>query len=380
LVRELLDERKLMEMGPADNPLGRKQVLLRLNEEYGFVVGVDFDAESVVTAVMDLRPRIRNIVKERTYLGGGIDGLVQQLLSCTSRAIEQAGLQQSSIVGIGIVDPGLINSLEGVSVISSTIDFWRQVPLKRIFEEHFGVPAALENSSQPKALAERVLGAGKTADDMIYIEYGAGIGAGIIMGGKVLAGQRGSVGELGHTHVARNGPACKCGSFGCLEALAGALAVETRIREALQAGSNSRALALAGGDPNKITVWNVLEAARMDDKTCRTIVEEMGMYLGLSLANLVNLLNPSLIVLDKRLELAGSVLLDQLMRTIKRQALTYLTDHLDVRFGELEGEVGILGAGLVVLEKLFEVPTLVPPAFMFEESPEPILTTSASID
>ena len=366
LVAELLDEGKLLPAGHANNPLGRKQIRLRSSEEWGFVIGIDFGPDFVVAAVMDLRPRIRTAVKEVTNLEGGIDGLVRQLLSCTRQAIKQSRVEASSILGIGIGDPGLVNSREGVTVMSSQIEFWRQVPLKHIFEDEFGVPCLLGDNTRMKTMAERVLGAGEMADEMLYVEYGVGIGAGIVVGGKILEGRRRSAGEFGHTHVIENGPACTCGSFGCLEAIAGATALRARVCKAIQEGAASKVMDLVDGDPNKITPWAALRAASMGDKTCGMIVEEIGKYLGLGVANLVNLFNPRLIVLDQRLESGGPALLEQIIRIVRLQALTYATDDLTFRLGTLGAEAGILGAGLLVLEKLFEIPALKPPRFMME--------------
>ena len=134
---------------------------------------------------------------------------------------------------------------------------------------------------------------------MIYVEYGrTGIGAGIVIDGKLFYGAGYVAGEFGHTHMVEDGPACKCGSFGCLEAIAGASALRSRIRRAIAEGGTSSALALAGGDVSKITGWTVLEAAGHGDKICAEIVEQAANYLGAGLANLVNLFNPAVIVID----------------------------------------------------------------------------------
>lgn len=364
IVRELLEEGRLSEVGVSNNPMGRKQILLRLNEEYGFIVGVEFDVENVIAVTMDLHPRIRSVVREPTTLTGGIEGIVEQLFACTKRAIDNAGVEGQRILGIGIANPGVANSRDGVSVASSTIEFWKDVPLKKMFEDKFGVPSLVENATRCKAVAERLLGAGDMADDMIYVEYGVGVGAGIIAGGKLLLGHQFYAGEFGHTHVIENGPACKCGSFGCLEALVGTAALEATLRKVLAEGSNSQALSMADGDANKINGWTVLKAAALGDKMCGSIVEQAGKYLGLGLANLVNLFNPSLIVLDQRLGLAGDTLLQQVKRMIKRQALEQSSQAVDFRIGTLGSEAGVLGSGLLILEKLFEIPVLKPPRFM----------------
>jgi len=347
--------------------MGRKRILLRLNEEHGFFLGVGFDDETVLAAVMDLRPRIRSMVREATRLEGGMNGLAQQLLSCAHEAVRQAGLKTESLLGIGVAGSGLVNSQEGTMVMSSTIESVRHVPLRRIFEKEFSVPVLLANFASAKAVAERTLGAGALADEMIYVEYGrTGIGAGIISGGKLMHGAGYAAGELGHTHVTEEGPPCKCGSFGCLEALAGAAAIESRIRKAIAEGSGSEVVSLAGGDPDAVSGWMVLKAAQMGDKTCSAIVEQAANYLGLGLANLVNLFNPSVLVLDQRLKLAGEGLLEQVIKVVKRQALRYSTKNVSIRFGSLGAEASVLGAASIALEKHFEIPALKPPRFLIE--------------
>src|SRR5438046_5195031 len=252
-------------------------------------------------------------------------------------------------------------------VMSSTIEFLNQVPLRHFFEKMFSAPVMVVNLAGAKAVAERTLGAGAMAEDMIYVEYGkTGIGAGIISGGKLLHGAGYAAGELGHTHMTEEGPACRCGSFGCLEALAGAAAIEARIRKAIAEGSGSEVIRLAGGEPAAVSGWMVLKAAEMGDKTCSAIVDQAAKYLGLGLANLVNLFNPSVLVLDQRLKLAGQGLLEQVIKVVKRQALRYSTENVSIRFGNLGAEASVLGAASIALEKHFEIPALKPPRFLIE--------------
>lgn len=366
LVRELLDEEKLLEAGRSNNPMGRKQIMLRLNEDHRYIVAVEFDNEFVAASAMNLHPTVKSAVREPTYLAGGLEGLVKQLVACTRRSLRQAGLNARCLLGIGVADPGLVDTREGITVTSSTIEFWKQVPLKKIFEDEFKIPTLLETRARAQTVAERLLGAGEMADDMIYVEYGAGIGVGIILEGKLVRGHRFAAGEFGHTHIIDDGPACKCGSFGCLEAIAGASALEARIRRAVREGGMSRALALSDGDPDRITGWMVLAAAREGDKASSALVEQIGNYLGIGIANLVNLLNPSVVVLDQRLESAGAALLEQIVRVVKRQSLSFSTEDLVFKFAKLGTQAGVLGVGLMVLERHFEIPLLKLPKFMIE--------------
>jgi N-acetylglucosamine repressor len=372
LVRELLAEGRLLPAGRADNPLGRKQGLLRLNEEHGLALAVGFDDENVLAATLDLHLHMRSSVQEPAVLDKGKEGLIHQLLSLASQAIAQANVNPQTLLGIGVAGSGLVNSGDGVMVMSSTMEFCREVPLQEIFEKEFGIPTAVENITRAKTVAERALGAGEMAENLIYVEYGrTGIGAGIVINGKLFYGAGYAAGEFDHTHMVEDGPACKCGSFGCLEVMASAAALQSRMRKAIAEGSTSDALALAEGDPNKITGWTVLQAAGMGDKTSAAIVEQAGNYLGVGLANLVNLFNPAMLVVDQRLSLAGHGLLDQLTRAIKRKALSHSAKDLIVRFGKLGKEASLLGAGRVVLENHFEIPALKPPRFMIESVKAP---------
>jgi predicted NBD/HSP70 family sugar kinase len=368
IVKELLQEGKFLEVGRSTNPMGRKQTLLRFNEDHGYILAIDFSPEIVSAAVTNLSPRIKVKVEEPTCLSGGAEGLIAQLFQCARRAIQRADIPREKLLGIGVADPGLVNAREGISLLSSSLSFWKQVPLKKLFEDEFGMSVILESSTRTQALAESVLGAGEGATDMIYIEYGRGIGAGIITGGRRLCGHDWLAGEFGHIPMVENGPACNCGSFGCLESLVSLPAMEARCRSALQEGSNSRVVELAGGDSAKVTGWHILQASEMGDKTCLAIVGELEKYLGLGIATLVNLFNPSTIVLDHRLRLAGPSFLDQIARIVKRQALGNSTANLKFLFGTLGSDAGLVGAALTVLEKIFEIPALRPPKFMVEKS------------
>jgi predicted NBD/HSP70 family sugar kinase len=367
IVRQLLREGRLVEDGVEEGRLGRKGVLLRLHEQFRHVVGVEFDDEFVAAGVTDLHPQIKHLVTEPTHLSDGADGLVRQLVEITRRALGEAGLGAESLVGIGIADPGLVDRKRGMTMTSSTIGFWREMPLKAIFEREFGVPALIETRARAKTVAEQENGAADRGDSMIYIEYGAGIGAGFCVDGRLLYGRDSGAGEFGHTLILENGPACNCGSFGCLEAIAGLRAVEARVRRAIEEGGQTEVMEMAGGDPAKLTGWMVFEAASRGDKISSHVVAEVARYLALGIANLVNLLNPSVIVLDAKLRLGGQELLDQITTIVKRQALRQSTERVTVRYARLGDEAAVLGVAQMVLEGHYEISPLKSLPFLAEQ-------------
>jgi N-acetylglucosamine repressor len=360
LTRELIAEGKLLEVGRSNNPRGRKQVLLQLNHKFGFIVALQFDDETVTAGIVDLTPTILHQLSEPSCLAKGKEGLICQLQACVRRVIAEAGIDRAQLLGIGIADPGLVDTRIGVTLTSSTIDFWKQVPLKAIFEEEFGVWVQVESKTRAKTLAERMLGAGDKQKNLIYVDYGTGIGAGIVVDGNLLYGENCGVGEVGHTSIFENGTVCKCGSVGCLEAIAGTHAIEKKIEKALAEGASSQIVALAAQKNTKPTAWLAFRAANAGDKMCGHIVSEVANHLGAAVANLVNLFNPSIVVLDQRLELAGQPLLDQISKIVRGKALADYSENLVIRFGSLGEGAGILGTGFAVLEKHFAVPAFGP--------------------
>jgi N-acetylglucosamine repressor len=367
LVRSLLEDGRLVECGVEESTVGRKTSLLRLNENYGSVIGIEFDDESLCVGVSDLHPRIRRLVTETVQLDGGRDKLIRQLVSATRRVLQEARIRKGDVVGIGIADPGLVDSQRGITVTSTTIPFWCDVPLREIFEQEFGVPVLVETRTRAKAVAEHAeeLGEGSRSS-MVYVDYGSGIGAGLYVDGRLLYGQGSAAGEFGHTCLAPDGPVCTCGSFGCLEAIAGLRAVEARVRRLLLDGARSTVVDAAGSNAEGVTGWMVFEAASSGDKVASNVVAEVARYLGLGIANLVNLFNPGLVVLDARLRLAGSELLEGIISVVRRQALREATEQVVIRYASVTEAAGVLGVARMVLEKHFEIPAYRMPAFLVE--------------
>jgi predicted NBD/HSP70 family sugar kinase len=351
LTRQLIDEGKLVEAGPSDNPMGRKQMLLKLNRKYCYLVGLEFDDEQVTAGVMDLEPSVTRMITEKTDLSHGKEGLLRQLQSAAKKVMSAARVPSSKLLGIGIADPGLVDTRRGVTTTCTTIDFWNDVPVTATFAREFKVPVLVESKTRARAVAEQKLGVGEREPNMIYLDYGTGIGAGVIVDGKLLYGQNCGAGEVGHTNMIRSGPTCKCGSNGCLEAVVGASAVESRTRKALSEGVTSQLMQMAQEDPSRITVWLVLEAARLGDKMCWNLVAEVAEEIGVAMANLVNLFNPAMLVFDHRLGATGEEFLNLVSRVVKSNALASSASGLSLRFARLGKDAGLLGVGLQVLDR-----------------------------
>jgi N-acetylglucosamine repressor len=363
LVRELSGEGFLREVGVGASERGRKQVLLELNSQNRFVAGVEFDADHGFGVVADLKARI--VAQSRVpFQDHRRETIIAGIIQAVREVIEKSGLARENLMGIGIADPGLIDSRRGVSVFSSTIRDWREIPLKEVMEGEFHLPAFLEESTRAKTLCEQRYGAGKNVDHMMFIEFGTGIGCGMIYKGELFRGFSESAGELGHMRVMENGPVCNCGSFGCLEAVASLPAIGMRAVKMINEGVHSAILEVAGREVENITAGHVFQAARQGDKLALGIIDEVAKYLGIGIANAVNFFNPGMVVFDSTLGQVADLILDPVRKTIKRQALEISTRKLEFEVSKMGEEAGALGAATLVLDKFFEIPQLKIPDYL----------------
>ncbi len=223
-----------------------------------------------------------------TRANQGPEAVLDEMLSAMTRALAQAKAETGALAGVGVGFAGLIG-LEGTVATAPNLAGWNQVPLRAILEQRLGAPVAVGNDANVAAVAEHQMGAGKGVDDMVYLAIGTGIGAGVIVGGHIVLGHSGLAGEAGHMVVSVNGPRCACGKSGCLEALASGSALEREARARMGTPSARSSEA--------ITAPQLFEAAARGDSIAKEIIAEGSRFLGVGLANLVNLLDPKAIII-----------------------------------------------------------------------------------
>jgi glucokinase len=210
-------------------------------------------------------------------------------------------------------------------------------------QDHFGVPVVLGNDANLAALGEHAYGAGRGVSDMIYMTVSTGIGGGIISDGELFLGSHGYAGEIGHQTILVDGPLCGCGNHGCLEALAAGPAIGRMGQEAAAQGVAPYLLELGCGHPQQVTGRHVTQAAREGDGPAVEIIARAGRYIGMGLANLANILNPSLFVIGGGVSTVGNVLFDAVRASLSCSAM-YATRDVTVVPAGLGEDVGLLGA------------------------------------
>ena len=228
------------------------------------------------------------------------------------------------------------------------------MPVKSLLEREFGVDVSIDDSSRAMALAEHWCGVAQGVDNFIFINVGVGVGSGIFTHGKIYRGIGGIAGEFGHMTIKEKGPRCNCGNYGCLETLASGPAIVRRARQALEEGVVSEIERLCRGDFNCITPQMVVEAARGGDKLAFNLMEKTGEYLGIGIANLINIFNPELIVIGAGVSRAGDLLLNSLRRTVKARTLQQSFRMVQIKTSTLNEFGGAIGGAILILKSIFE--------------------------
>jgi glucokinase len=318
-----------------------------------FVLGIDIGGTNlVVGSVAEDGSALRALASEPTHAEAGEKDVLNRLIALAKRAIEQTRQEvpEAEIIGIGVGAPGPLDTKSGVVLLTPNLG-WVNLPLRRIIHERLSLPAALDNDANCAVLGEWWRGAARGSQNAIGITIGTGIGGGIIIDGKLFHGASDCAGEIGHTTIDTEGRRCKCGNYGCLEAYASGPNIALRAVEEIQAGAESRLAGYVGGDLEKVTAQTVYQAAHDGDDLALEVVNDTAKFLGASIANLVNVFNPEVVVVCGGVTLAGEHLFTPLRREVARRAFKPAVAVCRIVPCELTGTAGVYGAARVFLDQ-----------------------------
>jgi glucokinase-like ROK family protein len=296
-------------------------------------------------------------LQTETGLSEGRERVLNKTFNAIHNVISQCSILKKAIRGIGMGHSGIIDAVTGV-VLSfprpGQMTEWKNIPLRQMLEEEFAVPCVLEDSVRVIALAERSFGLGMNLEDFVYIDVGMGIGAGIILNGSLYRGPGGGAGEFGHMTVEEHGPLCCCGNNGCLEMMASCATIIRAARGAIEQGVDSKIRELVAGELERISIEVIAEAAQENDSLAFRVLDEAISHIGVALADVVNLLNPGVVIFGGPLFRAAPYLMEPLKRVIKQRALERSANQVQLRVSNLGSEAGALGAARAISEKVIE--------------------------
>jgi predicted NBD/HSP70 family sugar kinase len=315
---------------------GRPPVLLALDSSAGAAIGIDFGHSHARVAVADLAHRIRCEREATIAVDDDPMGSFDAAAELVRQTLAGAGVAPSSVIGIGMGVPGPVDHRTGRVGSTSILPGWLGIMAGEEMERRLGLPVVVDNDANLGALAEFSWGAARDCQDVAYIKASSGIGAGLVLGGRLHRGANGSAGEIGHDIVDEAGPYCRCGNRGCLEAVAGGVAITEML-------SRNRREAL--------TLAQVLDLAEDGDMACRRVLAEVGRQIGVAAARLCNLVNPERVVLGGLLARAGELVLEPMRESVRRFAVDSAAEVVEIVPSVLGEQAGVLGALALVLRE-----------------------------
>ena len=314
-------------------------------------IGIDLGGTKIASALVDADMRIIDRIKIATRPEEGPSAVIGRMLDTVRDLAARKGCDVSDVRAIGIGCPGPLDQETGI-VLDAPNLMWKDVSLASPMAEAAGRPVYLENDANVAALAENRLGAGRGARHMMYITVSTGIGSGLILGGKLYVGATGAAGELGHVTMLADGPLCGCGNRGCLESLASGTAIARRAREVAARPGGEGILKAARGDITAIEASLVASAAAAGDAAAAAIMHDAFEYLGIAVANVVNLLNLDMVVIGGGVARVGDVLFDTVRRLVRLRSFACMARDVTIVPASLGADAGALGAACYAAEAL----------------------------
>lgn len=311
------------------------------------ILAADLGASKILTAVLDSRGRILIQEKSATPYDQEPVMVLERICSSLLSLKQRVWQEGDQVKGAAIAVPGPLSYPAAIMLDSPNLG-WKEVPIRDIMANRLGMPVIVEKDTNMAVLGEYYFGSTPFSPNLIYITVSTGVGGGLLLDGRLYRGQSGGAGEIGHMVVERHGPVCGCGRQGCLEAVAAGRAISSRVG---QMKANGWGADMPFG-PGPWGARELGEAARQGDQAALAVVREMAQFLGQSIANLVNIFNPQVVVLGGSVaqgwrDLIGPSLDEQV------RGLVFPLNARDLRieFTDLGEAIGLLGCLASVLHE-----------------------------
>ena len=340
MVATLIGEGLVAEVGYGSSIGGKSPILLSLVADSRYLIGVNLAQDKFIGAIVNLQGEIKEMIEIPISDSDG-----QQALQFVYQILDRLMKKDwKPVIGIGVGTPGLVNTRDGVVVNAVNLD-WQDLPLAQLLKDRYHLPVSVLNDSQANAIGEFVYGGNHDPDsNLVVVNVRHGIGAGILINGRLFQGDGGGAGEIGHVMVQENGMLCRCGKRGCLETVSSTKAVIQRARELAGQYDHSK----MAQDPSKITLDSIVMAFQGNDPLAQRVVRDATHYLGISIANLVGTLNIQKIVMTGEMSHFGEAWLKLIEESMQQSGLTHMVQRTQLEIGKLDFRGYILGASALM--------------------------------
>jgi len=350
ITSNLLDKGYIHEIGIGSSNGGRKPVLFELKPNSFYSIGIDIDINHISVVLIDITGRIvyenLSVMPDST----AFEDVTARIEDVIRGILERFPIGLNKLLGIGVSAPGMINSETSEIVFAPNLK-WNNVDVKSHLISFLDVPIYVENDAKTSAICENWIGSCVGEKNFICLNIKAGIGSGIFTDGKLYRGVSGSAGEVGHIVVDMNGPRCACGNYGCLEAMASTSTIVEKVKELARQGAVPSLSDIK--DVDNIGIDQIIKAAIDGDESVKGVLMESAGYIGIAIAYLANIFNPSKVVIGKDFVKYSDLVIDHIRSVASSRALKQAAANLEIIPSSVGEKASALGAAIIPMQKLF---------------------------
>lgn len=341
IINDLINKGIILETSSRTTLSGRPPVVLELNPEFGLVAAIDMGATHLSVAIADFSARIIEETEQSFRIDNGPDKCLMEVNQALRAIVDKCGMKLKDIAAVGVSVPGPVVTDAGMVMAPPIMPGWDRFPIRDTLEKLWGVSVTINNDADLGALGEWAYGAGRGEKNLAFIKVGSGIGAGLIVDRQIYVGSTGSAGEIGHLTIDKNGPLCTCGNYGCLETFASGSAIEVQAQKLVESGKRTLLTHPMG---RKISVSDVADAARRGDLAAQEIIKQSGTFIGIALAGLINLINPSTVIIGGGVAQVGDLLTGPIRQEVKERSLRASEHGVRITTAMLGRRSSLIGA------------------------------------
>lgn len=341
IINDLISSGIIVETESRTTSSGRRPVVLEINPTHGLVAAIDMGANHLGVALGDFSARILDEVEVTFQIENGPEKCLNVADQVLKKMLGTRGLTPNDLSGVGVGVPGPVIADQGMVMAPPIMPGWDRFPIRTTLEKKWKTAITLNNDAELGALGEWAYGAGRGEKNLAFIKVGSGIGAGLMINQQIYGGTTGSAGEIGHLTVDENGPLCNCGNHGCLEAFAGGHAIASQATKLVASGKRTL---LSEKSLDALTAHDVGEAARRGDLPAQEILKRSGTYIGIAIAGLINLINPSTVIIGGGVAQVGDLLTTPIRQAVRERSLRASEHGVKITTAMLGRRSSLIGA------------------------------------
>jgi len=349
---ELLKDKLIYEEDCNESRVGRKPLWLKINPEGGYFIGIEFNLNYMHCAMLNFNGET---IFEHD-LKNSVDICSDEIVNNICALIEMAigNINKEKVFGIGIGVPGYFDSVTGVALEYALIPTWKDIPLKKIVEDKFGLPCHIDNNVTVMAFAYKWLKSNEYIDDFIFISIRTGTRIVPVINNELFLGNKGFAGQLGHIKIPNSNRLCTCGKRGCLNAEVCDSGIKSKITEGALIGKYKQLMDLIDNDITKIDIQTFVESVKLNHKDTEKLLYETAGYLGYAIGMLIDIFAPKKIVLHGELVKTGDIFINAVYEEVKKYSIPNNYNNLTISASTFNDNIGALGAAAMVMQREFE--------------------------